>query len=368
MAGSALASHLADGASVLLLEAEEQPGYHATGRSAAVLADFYGNTVIQAITRASRPFFLDPPAEFTSTDLVSPRSLLMVAAPGQERSLQAFVAAHPSGEVESVGVDRALELCPVLRPEHLAGAALVTTTADIEVHELQQGYLRLFRARGGSVMQSARVSEIARIDGDWHVTTGGGQIACTVLVNAAGAWANEIGDMAGAQRIGMRSYRRTAMLIDPPAGEDVAVWPMVCDVNEAFYLKPDAGMLLLSPADEGESDPCDAQPEDLDVAIAVDTVERVTTLEVKRIAHRWAGLRSFVADRSPVVGYDGEVPNFFWMAALGGYGIQTAPELSRIAAALARRIEPDVTGFDLQQLSPSRDPARTSSETTSQDD
>lgn len=157
-----------------------------------------------------------------------------------------------------------------------------------------------------------------------------------------------------ARVIGMRSYRRTAILIDPPAGENVANWPMVCDVDEAFYLTPDAGMLLLSPADEEDSEPGDAQPRDLDIAIAVDTVERVTTLKVKRIVHRWAGLSSFVPDRSPIVRCDGNVSNFFWVAALGGYGIQTAPEHSRLAAAPARPIKPGVTGFDLQHLSPAR--------------
>ncbi|RXD04828.1 FAD-binding oxidoreductase [Sphingomonas sp. UV9] len=354
MAGSAIAAHLAEQSSVVLLETEDQPGYHATGRSAAVLADFYGNAVIQAITRASRPFFLAPPSGFTAGQLVNPRLLLMIAAPGDEATLQSFVAALPEGSGNAISVERAIELCPILRRDQLGSAALVTTIADIEVHELQQGYLRLFRSRGGVIQQSAQVSALQRIGNGWRLTTSNGGIDCTVVVNAAGAWADEVGAMAGAQRIGLQSYRRTALLIDPPAGSAIGEWPVLFDVNEAFYLKPDAGMLLLSPADEGISDPCDAQPEDLDIAIAVDKIERTTTLEVKRIPHRWAGLRSFVEDRSPVVGYDGQVPDFFWMAALGGYGIQTAPELSRVAAALARKEDVTTLGYDTDELSPIR--------------
>jgi D-arginine dehydrogenase len=280
--------------------------------------------------------------------------LLMIAKPGEESSLRSFVKALPDGSGEEVSVHSALRQCPILRPEQLAAAALVTTTADIEVHEMQQGFLRLFRARGGVIRPGTPVTGMERDSDQWRLGTASGEIHCGVVVNAAGAWADQVGIMAGARQIGLRSYRRTAILIDAPIGAAVADWPVLFDVNEDFYLKPDAGLLLLSPADEEDSEPCDAQPEDLEIAIAVDKIERATTLEVKRIVHRWAGLRSFVEDRTPVVGYDGDAPNFFWMAALGGYGIQTAPELGRVAAALARREEVKTLGYDIRDLSPLR--------------
>ncbi len=359
MAGAAIAAHLSEHASVRLLEMEHQPGYHSTGRSAALFAESYGNGLVRALTRASRSFFFSPPTSFCSDPLVKPRSMLAIARTGQESALDAFFgSAAPSDLVELISAARALELFPLLKSDDLVGAALYRGSADIDVHALHQGYLRLLKSRKGTIATEARVIGLEHERDVWAVTTAQDTVHAGVVVNAAGAWAGEIGKLAEAMDIGLQPMKRTVCLIEPPAGRNAHLWPMVFDVEEQFYLKPDAGMLLLSPCDETLTDPCDAQADELDIAIAVDRVERATTLEVKRIARKWAGLRSFVKDRSPVVGYDPYRPRFFWLAALGGYGIQTAPALSRLAASLVlgKRADshapPD--GVEVAALSPTR--------------
>ncbi len=359
MAGAAIAAHLSEHASVRLLEMEHQPGYHSTGRSAALFAESYGNGLVRALTRASRSFFFSPPTSFCSDPLVKPRSMLAIARTGQESALDAFFgSAAPSDLVELISAARALELFPLLKSDDLVGAALYRGSADIDVHALHQGYLRLLKSRKGTIATEARVIGLEHERDVWAVTTAQDTVHAGIVVNAAGAWAGEIGKLAEAMDIGLQPMKRTVCLIEPPAGRNADLWPTVFDVDEQFYLKPDAGLLLLSPCDETLTDPCDAQADELDIAIAVDRVERATTLEVKRIAHKWAGLRSFVNDRSPVVGYDPYRPGFFWLAALGGYGIQTAPALSRLAASLVlgKRADshapPD--GVEVAALSPTR--------------
>ena len=348
IAGSSLAAQLALHRKVQLFEMESLPGYHSTGRSAAIFSEAYGNETIRALTRASREFFYAPPPGFATTPLVTPRRVLITARHGQEAALDRFVeVARTAGHVEQTSVNEALALCPILRPEQLSAAALSTSPADIDVNELQQGYLRLFRQRGGVATMASQITGLERDAQGWRIIAADGEYRAPIVVNAAGAWAGEIGALAGATDIGLQPLKRTACLIDPPIGHDISAWPMLLNVEEEFYLKPDAGMLLLSPADESLTNPCDAQPDELDIAIAVDRLERATTLQVRRIASSWAGLRSFVADRSPVVGFDREQPGFFWLAALGGYGIQTAPALSRIAAGL---VIGEATFDDLQDF------------------
>ena len=359
MAGAAVAAHLSEHASVRLLEMEHQPGYHSTGRSAALFAESYGNGLVRALTRASRSFFFSPPTSFCSDALVRPRSMLATARTGQESALEAFFAsAAPSDLVELISAARALELFPLLKSDDLVGAAFYRGSADIDVHALHQGYLRLLRSRKGTIATEARVVGLELKRDAWAVTTAQDTVHAKIVVNAAGAWAGEIGKLAEAMDVGLQPMKRTVCLIEQPAGRSADLWPMVFDVEEQFYLKPDAGMLLLSPCDETFTDPCDAQADELDIAIAVDRVERATTLEVKRIAHKWAGLRSFVKDRCPVVGYDPYRPGFFWLAALGGYGIQTAPALSRLAASLALGTQVDShslpDGVEVAALSPTR--------------
>ncbi len=226
------------------------------------------------------------------------------------------------------------------------------------MHGLHQGYLRLLKARGGQVATNAEVIGLERNGGTWSVSTRTGQLRAAIVVNAAGAWAGELGRLAGAHEIHLQPRRRTAVLIDLPAAKASETWPLVMDAEEQFYFKPEAGLLLLSPCDETPAPPCDVQPDDTDVAIAVDRFERATTFEVRQVRRQWAGLRSFVQDRSPVVGYDPLARGFFWVAALGGYGIQTAPALSALAASLVlgRKIreESHSAGVDPATLAPAR--------------
>jgi len=358
IAGASISAYLAEFASVRLLEMEDQLGYHSTGRSAAVFAEAYGNSMVQALTRASRDFFYTPPAGFSSTALVRPRTVLMTAQTGQRESLDAFLDRIPPDVIEAISREEASRLCPILRTDNLIGTLLYRSPADIEVHELHQGYLRMFKARGGVVSAPSKVAGIERTQSLWHVATARETIRTRIVVNAAGAWAGEIGRLAGAQDIGLQPLKRTVCLLDPPPGLQSDSWPMLVDIEDQFYLKPDAGMLLLSPSDETPTAPCDAQADELDIAIAVDRAERITTLQIRRITHRWAGIRSFVQDRSPVIGYDTRQPGFFWLAALGGYGIQTAPALSRLAASMALTMPLDEGllsfGIDLALLLPDR--------------
>lgn len=359
IAGAAVAAHLSGHAKVLVLEMENQPGYHSTGRSAALFSETYGNRTIRALSKASRPFLFSPPAGFTSIELVKPRPVLIFGHSGQEKALANFgghEAATP--DIEAVSAERARELCPVLRAEGLAGGFLDRSTADIEVHELHQGYIRILKRNSAQLVTRAKVTSLGKEAGKWLVTTGQESFRASIIINAAGAWADELGALAGAQTIGLEPKRRTAALVEAPEAAKSDEWPMILDVEENFYLKPDAGLLLLSPADETPTAPCDAQPDELDIAIAIDRLQTATTLSVNRIRGKWAGLRSFVEDRSPVVGYDLRQTDFFWLAALGGYGLQTAPALSALAARMVLRQDTDedfsTIGLEKNDLSPLR--------------
>jgi D-arginine dehydrogenase len=359
IAGASIAANLAEHVAVSLLEMEGQPGYHSTGRSAARFSETYGNGTIRALSAASRSFFFAPPVSFCSVPLVKPRAELIFARTSQREALDGFIESiGPSDYLERLSAERTLELCPILRADDLAGAVVDRSPADIDVHALHQGYLRLLKARGGQITAAAEVVGLERKSDSWRVTTPNAVLRASVVVNAAGAWAGELGKMAGAQDIGLEPRRRTALLIEPPRGLDIESWPMLSDVDETFYLKPEAGLWLLSPADETPAPACDVQPDELDVAIAIDRLERATTVDVRRVVRKWAGLRSFVKDRSPCVGFDSRQPAFFWLAALGGYGIQTAPALSVLASALVlnRGIDEHFSSFaiDPSALAPSR--------------
>jgi D-arginine dehydrogenase len=334
IAGASLAFELAAHCTVLLLEAEDFPGYHTTGRSAALFSETYGNAAIRALTAASRSFFEAPPAGFADHPLLGPRGCLFIARADQQASLDAQLRATP--KIRPITAEEACRRVPVLRPESVAAAGWEETETDIDVHALHQGFLRGAKAQGARLVTNARIDAIERRAGAWHLTAGAAGFEARVLVIAAGAWADLVGAMAGAAPIGLVPRRRTAILIDPPAGIDISRWPMVLDADEEFYFKPEAGKLFLSPADETPSPPCDAQPEELDIALCIDRVQRAADLPVRRVGRSWAGLRSFVADRSPVVGYDPRVPDLFWLAGQGGYGIQTAPAMAQLGASLCR--------------------------------
>jgi D-arginine dehydrogenase len=246
----------------------------------------------------------------------------------------------------------------VLRPNHVIGAVYEPDAMDIDVHELHQGYLRRLRQRGGRIVTDAEVQALAHTAGTWTVATPVGEFAAPFVINAAGAWADAVGALAGLPPIGLVPKRRTALTIAPPAGIDTGAWPMTLDVGETFYFKPDAGRLLVSPADETPMDPCDVQPDDLDVAIAIDRLMRATTIEVTRVERKWAGLRSFVLDKTTVCGFDPLAEGFFWLAGQGGYGIQTAEGMARCAVSLIDRgvLPADIAAksLDAAVLSPAR--------------
>lgn len=354
IAGASAAAELSLTHRVVLVEREAFPGYHATGRSAALFSESYGNAAVRALSRASRDFFFSPPEGFCAQPLVKPRGALHIARADQRASLERFAAqADMAGSVRRVSRETALGLCPILRPESVAAAILEGDAADVDVDALHQGYLRRFRALGGTLVTDAGETRPARRGRLWHVETARETLRAPVLINAAGAWADKFAVAAGAMPLGIQPCRRTALLAELPPDVQAERWPMVIDIDETFYLKPDAGLLLVSPADETPVEPCDAQPEELDVAIAIDRVERATTLEVKRLRKRWAGLRSFAPDRSPVIGFDGACKGFFWLAGQGGYGIQTAPAAARFAAQLVRGETPELAAQE-PALSPSR--------------
>jgi len=359
MAGASAAAHLSEHGSVALLEAEDHVGYHSTGRSAALFSGIYGNEVVRQLSRASRAFLFEPPTRFAAHPLVSPRDTLYFATGEQLHLLDQFREdADIAAGTVVLSAAQAQQRVPIFRKGYLGGALLETGSADIDVDALLQGFLRQARARGTEIVTSARLSGVARVEGRWHVTSRVGRFSAPVIVNAAGAWGDEFAQCAGVSPIGLMPKRRTAALIDAPSGADVSRWPSAIAIDEQFYFKPDAGQLLVSPADETDSPPCDAQPEELDVAIAIDHFEQATGSQVRRVSHTWAGLRTFSPDRTPVAGFDPDADGFFWLVGQGGYGIQTAVALGQVTASLCTygKLSPEIasTGLLASRLSPAR--------------
>ena len=336
IAGASAAYELAHSGRVIVLERESQPGYHTTGRSAAVYTQNYGNREIRALTLASGSFFDTPPDGFVEHPILSPRGALFVARKDQLTTLEdSFREGHalvPS--IRRVDADEAVEISGSLDRNYVAAAIFEPDARDIDVHALHGGYLKGLRRRGGLVVTDAEVIALLSEDGVWVVKTRAGDYSAPIVVNAAGAWCDTIAELAGVRPIGLVPKRRTVFTFDPSQELDISAWPLTIDVDETFYFKPDAGKILASPADETPSPPCDAQPEEMDVALAIERIHAATTLDVRLITHKWAGLRSFVSDKTPVVGMDNEAKGFFWLAGQGGYGIQTSPAMGRAAAAL----------------------------------
>lgn len=359
IAGASVAAALAGDASVAVLEAEPHAGYHSTGRSAALYSTLYGNATIRALTRASLGYLLTPPQGMVKDALLRERHTLFLVGAGQEALVPGFTAdADVRERTTWLGADEVLARVPLLQRDHVAGALLDVTSADIDVDLLHQGFLRAARAAGAQLHLGTGLQALEREGSGWRAHTASGSFRAGVVINAAGAWADAVAAMAGIAPVPLQPLRRTAVLIDLPEGVDATLWPAVVAIDESQYFKPDAGLLLISAADETPSPPCDAQPEELDVAIAVDRFETLTGRPVRRVRHRWAGLRVFSPDRSPVVGYEASAPGFFWCAGQGGYGIQTSPALGRAAAALAlaRALPQELVdmGVTAQQLSPMR--------------
>jgi D-arginine dehydrogenase len=359
IAGVSVAAALAETLRVVVLERESHPGLHSTGRSAALFSEIYGGETIRALSRGSREFLYSPPPDFAQSPLVRPRDTLQIATAEQEQRLDDFAnLPDVAPAIRRLDGAAARALCPILREDYVVAGALETASADLDVNALHQGWLRQLRARGGRMLVNAEVNSLEHTGSAWRLETSDSIIHADVVINAAGAWADVLARRAGVREIGLQPRRRTALIVDVPAVLQVDAWPMVIDIDEQFYFKPDAGALLLSPADETPSEPCDAWPDDWDIAVAVDRVQNATTLEVDRVRRSWAGLRSFVADRTPVVGYAPYARGFFWLAGQGGYGIQTAPAMAMLAAALVRRMAVPQQlvsfGLDARMLRPER--------------
>ncbi|MDD1978651.1 NAD(P)/FAD-dependent oxidoreductase [Pseudomonas tussilaginis] len=361
IAGASLGYRLADQQSVLLLEREAQPGYHATGRSAAMFMEAYGTPQIQALTRASRAFYESPPVGFCEHRLLEPRGCLYVATREQQALLASSYAQNLANgtEVRLLDSQASLALVPSLREEVLAGAIHEPGAMDLDVHALHQGFLRGFRQAGGTLRCNAELLEASFADGLWQLHLADGSVVqARQLVNAAGAWADQVATLCSVQPVGLQPCRRSAFTFEGPQDQAFAQWPAVIGVDESFYFKPDAGQLLGSPANADPVAPQDVVPEELDVAIGIYNIEALTTLTIRRPSHTWAGLRSFVADGDLVIGRDPHNPAFFWLAAQGGYGIQSAAGVSQLACALLldQALPASLLreGVEPQRLSPAR--------------
>ena len=353
IAGATVAAHLAADCRVALLEAEDAPGYHSTGRSAAMWIVNYGPPDVRVLTGLSRPFFEAPPPGFTDRPVLSPRPFVFLAPTAQVEALRRMLA-EGAGLQERTPV-QIRAMVPALRQNYAAAAAIEEDAFDIDVAALHQGFLRQFRASGGVLALRSRVGTITRRGGLWHVAGAGDTtFAAPVIVNCAGAWGDVVAEQAGVAPLGLVPKRRTGVIIDPRPWE-VARWPLVGDVAHTWYARPEARTrLMLTPADETPTTPHDVQPDELDVAIAVDRMQQALEIPVRRVEHAWAGLRTFTPDRSLAIGWDASVEGFFWCVGQGGYGIQTSPAAGKLAADLIAGRDPGAAGRIIAAISPAR--------------
>ncbi len=338
IAGTSIAAEMAAHGRVILLEMETQPGYHATGRSAAFFAAAYGNHTIRGLTALSEQFFLSPPQGFSEVELIRLRDCMFFGRADQQARLQEMQ--NNNARLIAIDGDEVHRRVPILSPEQITGAVWDKMGGDLDVDAILMGYMRLLRRRKSQFLSAHRVESLTHQGGLWQVGVNGAVLQAPVIVNAAGAWADDLAEIAGLAPLGITPLRRTALTIDPPEGIDITDWPLMIDADEDFYFKPEAGQILISPADETLSVPCDVQPDDLDVAIGVDRFEKTTGIDIHRVNHRWAGLRSFAPDRCFVAGFDSRVDGFFWLAGQGGYGVQSAPSMAHLAVALITESKP----------------------------
>lgn len=370
MAGVSLAYRIGGRAHTLVIEAETQPGYHASGRSAAMFMETYGTQTIRALTRASRAFFTAPPVGFADHPLLTDRGVLYLVRDDQicmkQETLEQLVGS--GAMVREVTAEEVVARVPCVRREGLACAIEEPDAKDLDVHTLLQGFLKHSRLSGVEYVFGARVEEVARIEpSGWRVSLPDGRVVLgRVVINAAGAWAQHVANKFGAKDIGLQPKRRSAFtfkpvfsdMTEPLTAEALARWPAVVSIDESFYFKPDAGQLLGSPANADPVDAHDVVPEEIDIAIGIDRIRTATTLDIVRPTHTWAGLRSFVRDGDFVIGWDPHLPDFFWLAGQGGYGIQTAPGASLLASNLLLGEPVDASlcleGVDPAAVSPDR--------------
>jgi D-arginine dehydrogenase len=358
IAGATVSAAIAADRRVALVEAEEAAGYHSTGRSAAMWMHNYGPGDVRRLTGLSRRFFEQPPAGFSDTALLSPRTVLYLAPPDQMEHLDRFLATGVGG-LHAITVDAARALIPALKPDYAVGAAVEEDAFDMDVAALHQGFLKQLRARGGTLSLRSRTGAIERQAGIWQVQTTNGEFRAPVVVDCAGAWGDEVAKQAGVTPLGLTPKRRTGVVIDP-APWPATNWPMTNDVDHTWYVRPEARTkLMVSPADETDMTPHDVQPDELDVAIAIDRMQGALDIDVRRVEHSWAGLRTFTPDRSLAFGWDATAEGWFWCVGQGGYGIQTSPAAGRLVADMIAGRPLDWLGEDAPAaFLPVIDPAR----------
>jgi len=360
MGGASVAYHLAPHARVTLIEREPHVAYHSTGRSAALYAPNYCSPLIRRLTLAGGPFLNTPPAGFTGVPLLHERGFLLIGTNAQRAACEQYESEARDGglDTQRLSTEEARARVPALRPESCEWALFDPYAWDIDVDALLQGFLRGARAHGAAVLTAREALSIERLGSGWRVSGPAFELKPDLIVNATGAWADELAGRAGVAPLGLVPHRRTAFIFDAPDNSATLRWPMVTEAEGQFYFKPDAGRLLGSLAEEVPSPAVDAQPEDLDVAIAVDHIEHAVDFSISRVLRSWTGLRVFSPDREPVSGFEPDVDSFYWHAGLGGYGIQTSPALGAFAAAtiLGRAIPDSLRerGVSADQLSPVR--------------
>ncbi len=365
IAGLSAAWALAADHDVVLFEAEGEFGVHATGRSAATLSETSGLRPVCALARASRQFLEHPPSDFAEHPLAVRRGLLWVGRDGDGPALDAIAALAASGvapTAERVCPATAASLVPALRSSAVAaGGVWEPDAVKLDVAGLVAGFAAGARRRGVEIRRRCAVHAITQSRDGWRVTCVAGDggadvVAVDAVVNASGAWGDVVAERAGVAPIGLQPLLRTACVVPAPGAD--ATWPLVMDVASRFYFEPEAGGLLLSPADEQPSEPVDAEAEMEDVAWALEMLAEATTLEVRHVRSSWAGLRTFTADRLPVVGWDPDAPGFCWLVGQGGAGIKTAPAMAAAAASIVSGtpwpLELTALGVDVGQLSPAR--------------
>jgi D-arginine dehydrogenase len=342
IAGTSVAYFMSSHAKVLVLERESQPGVHSTGRSAALFSESYGGIQVRALTRASRAFLERPPRGFVQHALLSPRGAVVIGTREQSAQVESAYEAIRAFTPQLQLLDEAQmhALVPVLEPQFARLGFFEPGAADIDVNALHQGFIRGLKQRGSRLECGVQIHSIERSGGEWllEVAMRGAQphtLRAPLVIDAAGAWADEVAVLAGVAPLGIEPRRRSAFLFQPPEGQITAHWPFVTSVTEDFYFKPEAGLLLGSPANADPVLPHDVQAEEFDIAVAIDRIERATTMRIQRPIRPWAGLRSFVDDGGLVGGFDPTARSFFWVAALGGYGIQTCAAMGEACAHLA---------------------------------
>jgi len=355
IAGLSAAAELSKSARVTVLEAEEQIGFHSSGRSATMVHYALGDRLVRELTLASRGFFDSPPPGFSDVPLGHRMTVLVHGREDERVRLDAlYEELAIFAELERLDARGVHQLCPLLREDARHGIADRNGTR-LDPHALLQGNLRMLRSNGGVLETGSRVSAIERKGSTWDVRTeAGNTYSAAILVNAAGSWADEVARLAGVEPLGLEPKRRTIITFDAPAGTDLDGLPFAKTVGDELYFAPESGRLFASPMDEVPSGPCDAQPDEYEVALAAHRMETRTVVKVGRIHSRWAGLRTFTPDRHPAAGFAKDAEGFFWLAGQGGFGLQTSPAMSRIAASLIFGTSWPAMDVSAEDLNPGR--------------